>query len=77
MSAKSPPYSDPEYPGLGEVYLEFFAIGASLKVSAIHAETGIEVSAVAPANAARADLQRLALRKLKMRLEREGKSGVP
>jgi hypothetical protein len=53
---------------LGEVYFEFTAIGHSLKVVAIHGATGTEVSAVAPASAARADLQRLALRKLKARL---------
>jgi len=71
VSAKSPPSSDPAAAGLGEVYLEFVALGASVKVSAIHASTGVEVSAIGPANAARADLQRLVLRKLKARLERE------
>ncbi len=44
-----------------------------MKVSAIHAATGVEVSAVGPANAARADLQRLAIRKLEQRLRREGR----
>jgi hypothetical protein len=53
---------------LGEVYFEFTAIGHSVKVVAIHAATGLEVSAVAPAGAARADLQRLVLQKLKARL---------
>ena len=48
----------------GEVLFEFTAIGRSMKVVAIHAATGTEVSVVAPANAARADLQRLALQKL-------------
>jgi len=71
VSAKSPPSSDPAPSGLGEVFLEFVAIGASVKVSAVHAATGIEVSAVAPAKAARADLQRLILGKLKARLARE------
>jgi hypothetical protein len=73
----SPPFNDPENPDsgpdLGEVFLEFYPIGASLKVSAIHAATGIEVSAIAPANAARADLHRLVLKKLAARLKREGK----
>jgi hypothetical protein len=54
--------------GRGEVYFEFTAIGRAVKVSAIDAATGLEVSVVAPANAARADLQRLALQKLKARL---------
>jgi hypothetical protein len=53
---------------LGAVYFEFTPIGHSLKVVAIHGATGLEVSAVAPASAARADLQRLALQKLKARL---------
>jgi hypothetical protein len=53
---------------LGTVYFEFTAIGHSVKVVAIHAATGLEVSAVAPTGGARADLQRLALQKLKARL---------
>jgi len=51
-----------------EVYFELITIGASVKVSAIDAATGIEVSVVAPAGAAQADLRRLALQKLKARL---------
>jgi hypothetical protein len=73
VSDRSPPSSsDPGEPDLGEVFLEFYPIGATLKVSAIHAATGIEVSAVGPANAARHDLQRLALGKLRQRLKRDG-----
>ncbi len=52
----------------GEVLFEFTAIGRSVKVSAVHAATGVEVSVVGPASASRADLQRLALQKLKARL---------
>ena len=55
----------------GEVYFEFTAIGPQVKVAAVHAATGIEVAVMAPAGAARHDLERLALRKLKMRLERQ------
>jgi len=54
-----------------EVYFEITIVGASAKVSAIDANTGIEVAAIGPANASRADLQRLALAKLKARLARE------
>ena len=54
----------------GEVYFEFAAIGRSVKVTAIDAASGIEVSVVAPATAARADLQQLALRKLEARLRK-------
>ena len=56
-----------------EVYFEFTAIGASVKVVAIDAATGTEVSVVGPADAAQSDLERLALNKLKARLEREAR----
>jgi hypothetical protein len=55
----------------GDVYFEFTAIGRNVKVTAIHGTSGVEVSVVAPATAARADLQRLALRKLQARLQRD------
>jgi len=55
-----------------EVYFEFTAIGRSVKVSAIDAATGLEVSVVGPASASRADLERLALQKLKARLAGDG-----
>ena len=58
--------------GPNEVYFEFTAIGASVKVVAIDAVTGIEVSVTGPSNAAQADLERLALQKLKARLARGG-----
>ena len=51
-----------------EVYFEFTAIGRSVKVSVIDAATGLEVSVIGPANASQADLQRLALQKLRARL---------
>jgi len=53
----------------GEVYFEFTAIGRQVKVAAIHAASGIEVSVVGPASAAQADLERLALQRLKARLK--------
>jgi hypothetical protein len=59
--------------GREEIYFEFTAIGRSVKVVAIHAASGLEVSAVAPAGAARADLQRLVLQKLKARLASDQK----
>lgn len=55
-----------------EVYFEFTAVGAVVKVSAIDAATGIEIAVMGPAGAARADLQRLALQKLKGRLAKMG-----
>jgi hypothetical protein len=53
----------------GGVYFEFTPIGASVKVVAIDAATGMEVSVVGPARASQADLQQLALQKLKARLK--------
>jgi uncharacterized protein DUF6898 len=55
-----------------EIYFEFVAIGRHVKVSAIDAATGTEVSVLGPATASRADLQRLALQKLQMRLKAAG-----
>jgi len=54
-----------------EVYFEFTVIGAFVKVVAIDSLTAIEVSITGPANAPRAELQRVALQKLKARLSRE------
>ena len=54
-----------------EVYFEFVAIGHSVKVTAIHAVSGVEVSVLGPASATRPDLERLALQKLVARLGRE------
>ena len=53
----------------GGVYFEFTPVGTSVKVVAIDAATGTEVSVIGPARAAQADLQRLALQKLKARLK--------
>lgn len=58
-------------PGGREVFFEFTVIGATVKATAIDAETGIEVSVVGPAAATRAHLQRLALAKLERRLARD------
>ena len=54
-----------------EVYFEFTAIGGTVKVVAIDAATGTEVTVIGPANAAQSDLQRLALGKLKLKLARQ------
>jgi hypothetical protein len=51
-----------------EVYFEFTALGAVVKVAAIDAQTGLEVTVMGPVGAPRADLQRLALQKLRARL---------
>jgi ABC-type uncharacterized transport system YnjBCD ATPase subunit len=54
-----------------EVFFEFTAIGAVVKVVAIDAATGTEVSVMGPAGAAQSDLERLAQGKLKARLARD------
>jgi hypothetical protein len=54
-----------------EVYFEFTIIGQTVKVTAIDSVTGIEVAAMGPARALQADLEQLALAKLKARLQRE------
>lgn len=58
----------------GEIYLEFVEVGGQVKVCAIDAATGIEVSAFGPASASQQDLQRVALRKLQRRLQLEAAS---
>jgi len=54
-----------------EVYFEFVAIGNVVKVTAIDGQTGTEVSAMGPVSSSQADLQQLALQKLKARIKRE------
>jgi hypothetical protein len=53
------------------VIFEFVQQGAYMRVAAVDEETGLEAIIVGPANAARADLQALALRKLERLLERK------
>jgi hypothetical protein len=53
----------------GDVYFEFTAIGRTVKVAAIDAATGTEVVVMGPSTASKADLQQLALAKLRARLK--------
>ena len=55
-----------------EVYFEFVKIGNAVKITAVDSLTAVEVSVMGPANAAQSDLERVALRKLKERIKREG-----
>ncbi|GAB4512098.1 MAG: hypothetical protein Tsb0019_08310 [Roseibium sp.] len=65
-------------PRPGEIYIEFRQVGQQVKVVAIDAATGIEVSIFGPASTSQGDLQRLAVRKLKRRLEQEASgTGLP
>ena len=61
-------------PKAGEIYIEFTAIGKQLKAIAVDAGTGVEVTVFGPISVPRQDLQNLAVRKLKRRLEQLGHS---
>ncbi len=50
--------------GPREVYFELYPVGDSMKVSAVDAATGIEVSIVGPANLPKSELEQVALNKL-------------
>jgi hypothetical protein len=54
----------------GTVYFEFISAGSSVRVTPIDAKTGIEATIIGPANAARAQLERTALAKLRYVLNR-------
>jgi len=56
-----------------EVLFEFKQVGAAVRVAAIDAATGTEVTVMGPATASRNDLQRLALNKLRARLTALGR----
>ena len=56
---------------LGDVIIEFIAIGNSVKVSAVQVATGEEVSIVGPASAAEFELRRQAIAKLRYVLGRK------
>ena len=53
----------------GDVLFEFVQMGQQMRVAAIDEATGIEVVVIAPLNATRLHMQRLALAKLKRKLE--------
>jgi hypothetical protein len=63
--------------GEREIYFEFTAVGSVVKVAAIDAQTGLEVAVMGPAGAAQADLQRLAVQKLKARLAKRASGSEP
>jgi hypothetical protein len=53
----------------GEVLFEFTQLGGQMRVAAIDGRTGIEVIVIAPVSATQAQMQNLALAKLRRRLE--------
>ncbi|PTW61302.1 hypothetical protein C8N35_10211 [Breoghania corrubedonensis] len=58
--------------GPGRIFLEFTRVGRQVKVSAIDEATGVEVSMIGPLTVSQEELGRLAVRKLKRRLEQGG-----
>ena len=54
----------------GGIIIEIIPVGRMVRVIAVDAATGIETTIMGPANAARADLERVAVRKLRMMLAR-------
>lgn len=55
----------------GAVLFEFVQVGQQMRVAAIDETTGIEVVVIAPLNAARGHMERLALAKLRRRLAQD------
>ena len=58
----------------GEIILEYFPIGKMVRVVAVDVASGLETVIVGPATASRADLERVAVRKLQMMLARSRSS---
>jgi hypothetical protein len=61
--------------GHGEVLFEFVRIGMQMRVSAIDPKTGMEVVIVAPANAPRSQIEKVAMAKLRRKLAEGGEDG--
>jgi hypothetical protein len=55
----------------GDVLFEFVQMGQQMRVAAIDEATGTEVVVITPLNATKLQMQRLALGKLKRRLEQQ------
>jgi hypothetical protein len=56
----------------GEILFEFRQLGPQMRVAAIDPASGIEVVVIAPLRATQAQMQALALAKLKRRLQGQG-----
>ncbi len=54
----------------GEIYFERFQLGIYYKVVAIDADSGVEVTVMGPARTSIKQLEEIAVRKLRMRMER-------
>lgn len=61
----------------GQVLFEFVQIGQQMRVAAIDEATGTEVVVIAPLNAARGHMERLAMAKLRRKLEADRPPPLP
>lgn len=59
----------------GEVFFEFHRVGSYMKVTAIDAASGTEVSVAGPATGSRELLRRTALNKLRFVMNRNAQGG--
>jgi hypothetical protein len=59
----------------GDVLFEFVQVGQQMRVAAIDEATGVEVVVITPLNATRLQMQRVALAKLKRKLETANSPG--
>jgi hypothetical protein len=57
-----------------EIILEFISLGAYVKINAIDTKTGVEATAIAPANLRRDEMKTLALRKLEYVMKKKKNS---
>jgi uncharacterized protein DUF6898 len=61
-----------------EIYLEFVVVGEAIKVIAVDAETGTEVSITGSVHASKAELERVAIDKLRyVQGQKKGKKLSP
>ena len=56
----------------GEIIFEFHAVGQAVKVSAVDADSGLEVSIVGPRTASQRELEATAAAKLRRMMEKQG-----
>lgn len=68
--ARHGPAGNDAAPLAGETYLEYISLGHQVRVNAIDAATGTEVTVFGPSSVSQDDLGRIAARKLARRLER-------
>lgn len=69
--------SHDDVPRAGEVYFELLRAPNALRLVAIDAATGTEVTVMGPVNASRDEMERIALRKLRRRIEAERQAPPP